>query len=300
MRIALLSRGRGLYSTRRLVEAGKRRGHDVRVIDPFECSLVCGEEGGARHPLTRLDTLDCVIPRTGGASADMVINLLAQLEHEGVRALNGADAIARCRDKFRSLQSMAAAGLPVPRTAMTRMPEQLDACILAVGGPPAVVKLREGTQGVGVMKVDSMTSARSVVQALWSLEQPVLIQEFIAEAAGSDLRVFVVEGRVVGAMTRQADGDDFRSNLHMGGQGQRAALTPAMRELALAACAHFNLQVGGVDLLLSERGPLITEVNPSPGLEGIEGVTGLDIAKAIIRAAERLVSVPDWTPPVES
>ncbi len=289
MKLVILSRSRTLYSTRRLIEASRRRGHDVRVIDPCRCSIhldpsaleVTFEGRSLRH-------IDCVIPRVGSASSDMVINLLNQLERLGVVCLNSGDGVQRSRDKFRSLQELALAGLPVPRTAMTHQIDQLDHCVESVGGPPVIIKLREGTQGVGVIKADSSTSVSSIVQALWALEQPVLVQEFIEESDGEDIRAFVVDGKVLGAMKRSAKDGDFRSNLHLGGVAERATLTREMRDIAIEAAATFGLKVAGVDLLMSHRGPVITEVNPSPGLEGIEGITGFDIAKSVIRAAEAL------------
>ena len=295
MKFIILSRGRALYSTRRLAEAGRRRGHDVRVIDPFECVLTCSQEGPQLfHEHSVLHDADCVIPRIGAASAELTLALLVQLKALGVPSLNEPEGIALSRDKFRSLQSLASAGMPVPRTAITRQDSLIEPCVRAVGGPPVIFKLREGTQGVGVMRADTLDSARSVLQALWNLQQSVLVQEYIQESKGSDLRVFVVHGKIVGAMTRHSAPDDFRSNLHMGGHAERAELTRQMRDLAVAAADHFNLRVAGVDLLISQRGPLITEVNPSPGLEGIEAATGLDIAKTVIRAAERLAVAPTW------
>lgn len=296
MKFVIFSRGRALYSTRRLAEAGRRRGHDVRVIDPFQCILTCSDEGlQIYHEHTVLHNVDCVIPRIGAASADILMGLLIQLKALGIPSLNEHDGIALSRDKFRSLQSLAAANMPVPRTAMTRQDDLIEPCIRSVGGPPVIFKLREGTQGVGVMRADTLDSAKSIIQALWNLQQSVLIQEYIAESRGSDVRVFVVNGKIVGAMQRNSANGEFRSNLHMGGHGEPADLTKEMREIAIRAADHFGLRVAGVDLLMSRRGPLITEVNPSPGLEGIESVTGLDIAKTIIRAAEKLAVSPSWT-----
>lgn len=289
MKIALLSRGRMLYSTRRLAEAGRRRGHDVRIIDPHRCTiLVDHQQVDLDHDGLSLRHFDCVIPRVGGSSSDMVISLLKQFELLGPMCLNSADGVMRSRDKFRSLQELASAGLPVPRTMMLMQPDLLERAITSLGGPPVIIKLREGTQGVGVIKADSLSSASSIVQALWALEQPVLLQEFIQECKGSDIRAFVVDGKVVGAMRRSAAEGDFRSNLHLGGMAERISLSREMRDVAVAAAALFDLRVAGVDLLESTRGPLITEVNPSPGLEGIEGITGFDVAKAIIRACEAL------------
>ena len=289
MKLVILSRGRLLYSTRRLIEVGRRRGHDVRVIDPHRCSiaLIQGRYDLIHEGLS-LRSTDCVIPRVGGNSVDMVLSLLKQFELLEALSLNGAEGILRSRDKFRSLQELARAGIPTPHTMMLLQPGMLEAAISALHGPPVIIKLREGTQGVGVIKADSFTSASSIVQAMWSLEQPVLLQEFIAESKGCDVRAFVVDDRVVGAMRRSSKQGDFRSNLHLGGVAERFTLTDEMRDMALESASLFNLRVAGVDMLESARGPVVTEVNPSPGLEGIEGITRVDVAKAIIRAAENL------------
>ena len=290
MKLAILSRGRNLYSTRRLVSTARQRGHEVRIIDPFRCVLTIGPNG--RSVLCEgdsLDSVDCFIPRVGSSTADPIAALLRHLDDAGPVSLNGPDAIQRSRDKFSSLQELAAAGLPVPYTAITRHEDELPAAIAAVGGAPVILKLREGTQGVGVMKADSVVSAKSIIHALWSLEQSVLVQEFIAESSGTDVRAFIVDGKVVGAMSRRALDGDFRSNLHLGGRAARVTLSREMRDVSVASAEVFGLRVAGVDLLLSSRGPLVTEVNPSPGLEGIEGITGLDVAKSIIRTAEGLV-----------
>ena len=290
MKLAILSRGRNLYSTRRLVSTARQRGHEVRVIDPFRCVLTIGPTGrDVLYEGASLDAIDCFIPRVGSSTADPIAALLRHLDGRGPVSLNGPGAIQRSRDKFSSLQELAAAGLPVPATAITRHEDELPAAIAAVGGAPVILKLREGTQGVGVMKADSVVSAKSIIHALWSLEQSVLVQEFIAESSGTDVRAFIVDGKVVGAMSRRALDGDFRSNLHLGGRAARVTLTREMRDISVAAAKVFGLRVAGVDLLLASRGPLVTEVNPSPGLEGIEGITGLDVAKSIVRTAEGLV-----------
>ena len=290
MNILILSRGRTLYSTRRLAEAGRSRGHDVRILDPMDCALVVQNDApaifSAYGPLPRID---CVIPRISPLTADMIIGLLTQLEHTGTFCLNPAHPVLLARDKFRSIQTLALAGIPVPKTMLARHPIHLDRCVDLLGGLPVIIKLREGTQGVGVMKVDSHSSLSSTLQALWSLDQSVLLQEFIAESQGSDIRVFVVDQKVVAVMERSSDGSDFRSNLHLGGVARRIPITDEIRQIALRTTEVMGLHVAGVDLLISHRGPLVTEVNSSPGLEGIEGVTGIDIAKSIIRACETYV-----------
>lgn len=291
MKLAIVSRGRALYSTRRLISTARTRGHNVLVLDPFRVVLAAPGKRGiqALYEGASMHDIDCVIPRIGSTTADSIINLLSHLNALGVHSLNGADSIRHSRDKFQSIQHLAVHDIPVPRTALTRNLEDLDNAMAAVGGPPYIIKLREGTQGIGVMKADSKHAARSVIHAMWSLDQSVLLQEFIEESSGEDIRVFIVDGKVIGTMKRSSQGRDFRSNLHLGGSASRVPLTSEMREIALASAALFDLRVAGVDLLISERGPLVTEVNPSPGLEGIEGITGLDVSKSIIRAAENLV-----------
>ena len=287
MHILLLSRGRTLYSTRRLAEACRRRGHALRIVDPFTCTL--DVQAGATQLLVEgepMTQVDCVIPRIAAVSSDMIIGILKHLEARGSMCLNGSVGVVQSRDKFRSMQVLADEGLPIPRTLMVRAPSLVESAIEALGGPPVIIKLREGTQGVGVVKADSVSSTQSMIQALWSMNQSLLLQEFIAESKGSDVRAFVVDGRVVAAMERSSQGGDFRSNLHLGGRAQRLKLDAETRELATRAAAAFGLSVAGVDLLISHRGPLVTEVNASPGLEGIEGVTGVDVAKAIVRSAE--------------
>lgn len=289
MKIAILSRSRTLYSTRRLVEAARKRGHHVQVVDPCRCTILVDHAGvDLSYEGRSLRDTDCVIPRVGSASADMVISLLKHFAALGATVLNDGEGVALSRDKFRSLQALACAGLPVPRTIMTQQQSDLTRSFEQLDGPPVIIKLREGTQGVGVIKADSFSSASSTIQAMWALDQAVLLQEFIEESKGTDIRAFVAGGKVVGAMQRRSRAGDFRSNLHLGGVAERATLTRDMRDIALEAAALFKLDVAGVDLLMSHRGPLITEVNPSPGLEGIEGITGFDIAKSIVRTAEAL------------
>lgn len=303
MRFLILTRGRTLYSTRRLKEVARRRGHDVRLVDPHQCILSIGDAGPELVVEgVRMEQPDGVIARVGSSTSDMVINLLAHFEATGAACINAAEGVRLSRDKFRSLQELARHGLPIPRTVMTRDPDHLDDAIRSLGSLPVIIKTREGTQGVGVMKADSLSSARSIVHAMWAVEQTVILQEFIAESQGSDIRVFVVGDKVMGAMKRNANPGDFRSNLHRGGRAERITLSRETRDLAITAAEKLNLHVAGVDLLMSHRGPLITEVNPSPGLEGIEGVTGVDVARAIIRALEQLASpgahIPEPAPPL--
>lgn len=294
MKIAIISRGRMLFSTKRLIETAKKRGHEVRVLDPLQCVLAIGPDGPQlRHEDLPIGELDCIIPRVGGLAVEMTLPLLEHLGRAGAICLNKPDAIRLARDKFDSLLTLSLHGLPVPRTALVREPSQLDRALNQLGAPPYIIKLREGTQGIGVIKADTLQAARSMTQALWSVNQPLILQEFVADAHNADLRVFVVDGKAIAAMQRTASADDFRSNLHLGGSAARANLTPELRELAVEAARAVGLHVAGVDLLCPSSGPVITEVNPSPGLEGIETATGLDIARFIIRAAERLVDPVD-------
>lgn len=289
MNIVILSRGRMLYSTRRLIEVGRRRGHDVRVVDPHRCTITLIEgQFDIQHEGLSLKKTDCVIPRVGGNSVDMVLSLLKQFEILEAISLNSADGILRSRDKFRSLQELANAGIPTPHTMMVLQPDLLPQALELLDGPPVIIKLREGTQGVGVIKADSLQSAESTVQAMWALNQTVLLQRFIEESKGSDIRAFVVDDKVIGAMRRSARSGDFRSNLHLGGVAERIKLSEEMRDIALDAAKLFDLRVAGVDMLESRDGPVVTEVNPSPGLEGIESITRFDVARAIIRSAENL------------
>lgn len=288
MKLAILSQGRMLYSTRRLAEAGRKRGHDVRVINPTQVVLTMHDgELGARREGLRTDDYDCVIPRIGASLSDFGIALLQQLEMLGVRTLNSAEGLRICGDKLRSMQALSALGVPVPHTALTRDSQSIGELVEAMGGTPVILKLLRGTQGVGVIKVDTLESAESTLQALWSLKQDVLIQEFVGEAQGADIRAFVVDGHVAGAMERRARDGEFRSNLHRGGAVRKVDLDADYEQIAIEAAEGLGLRVAGVDLLVSRRGPLVLEVNGSPGLEGIEQATGRDIARAVIECAER-------------
>lgn len=283
MRIAILSRNKRLYSTNRLVEAAKERGHEVIVIDHLACSVL-SEIG---HPKIfyngkELTDIDAVIPRIGASVTFYGTAVVRQFEMMGVFIANPSIAIVRSRDKLRSLQIFSKHGIPFPTTAFANHPKDIDNLIQQVGGAPLVIKLLEGTQGIGVVLAETHQSAKSVIEAFWGLDTHILIQEFIKEAKGADIRAFVVNGRIVGAMIRQGESNDFRSNLHRGGTSTVAKLSKKEKAVALAAAKAMGLSVCGVDLLRSARGPLIMEVNSSPGLQGIENTTKLDIAGAII------------------
>jgi ribosomal protein S6--L-glutamate ligase len=299
MKIAILSRGRTLYSTARLAEVGRKRQHDMRVVDPNRCAISISSDTNSSqdgdHALSTdrdgltLDGFDCVIPRIGGGSSSWGLTLLRQIELQGIPVLNSAFGTMVAADKVHALQELAAAGVRTPICVQSKEPEDIAALIRRVGGPPAILKLLTGTQGVGVIKVDTIESAVSTLEALWSLREDVLIQEFIAESSGVDQRVFVVDGKVVAAMERSAREGEFRANVHRGGSTRKIALDEESRETALTAARALDLRVAGVDILPSSRGPLVIEVNASPGLEGIEAATGRDIARDIIQCAERSI-----------
>jgi len=288
MKIAVLSRGRTLYSTRRIAEVGRKRKHDVRVIDPHKCMFgTDGAELIALHDGLDLSGFDVVIPRIGATTTPYGLALLRQFELRGTPTINRSSAIQKSRDKFHTAQILAAAGVPTPRTLSTREASCLPALVERLGGPPVVVKMTSGTQGVGVIVSDTIEAAQSTVQAMWSLGQEITLQEFVIESRGRDLRVFVVDGQIVGAMRREAPTGEFRANLHQGGEGVAVELTEDLAAIAREAVEVVGLDVAGVDVLESERGPLVLEVNSSPGLQGIETVTGRDVARDVIRCAER-------------
>jgi ribosomal protein S6--L-glutamate ligase len=289
VRIAVLSRKPGLYSTARLVEAGRARGHEVRVLDPIRCvlqiargshrMLCAGEEVGG---------VDVVIPRIGASITDYGLAVLGFFERHGIPSVNPGAAIARARDKLRALQTLSAHDVGIPRTVMMREPKAVRAAVDAVGGTPVIIKLLQGTQGVGVMIAESPESVESTLDTLWGLGQNIILQEFIAESRGRDLRALVVGGKLVAAMRRTARAGEFRSNLHRGGAGKRVELDQAATQAAVDASRIIGLDVAGVDMLESKDGPRVIEVNSSPGLRGIERATGVDVAARIIEHAERL------------
>lgn len=288
MNIKVLSQNRFLYSTRRLVEAGKERGHQMEVIDHVKCNLLIKKSrpkiyynGGF------LKNIDAIIPRIGASVTFYGTAVVRQFEAMGVFTTTQSDALMRSRDKLRSLQILSNAGVGLPKTIFSNYSQDIDGVIKAVGGAPLVIKLLEGTQGLGVVLAETKNAATSVIEAFDGLRARVIVQEFIKEAKGADIRVFVVDGKVVGAMKRQAKSGEFRSNLHRGGSARVIELSPKEEETAIKAARALGLDVAGVDMLQSSRGPLIMEINASPGLEGIEGATGVDIAGAIIAYIEK-------------
>jgi ribosomal protein S6--L-glutamate ligase len=283
MKIAILSRNARLYSTLRLVEAARKRGHRVRVFDPLRCYMRIAAGAFEIHYKGRtLRDLDVVIPRIGASVTFYGTAVLRQFEMMGVRTPNSAEAILRARDKLHSLQLLARDGIGLPTTVFGDNPDDTADLLKMLGEPPHVIKLNEGAQGQGVLLAEKRSSAQGMIEAFRGLYANFLVQEFIREASGADLRCFVVGGKVVAAMQRQASDGDFRANLHRGGTATPVELTPVEIEIAVHAAAVMGLGIAGVDLLRSRRGPLVLEVNSSPGLEGIETATGIDVAGAII------------------
>ena len=292
MKIAILSRNPKLYSTRRLKEAGEKRGHTVEIIDHMKCVLFIEK----KNPMVlyqgrRLDYFDAIIPRIGASVTFYGAAVVRQFEMMKVFTAIESQALIRSRDKLRSLQILSRAGLGLPKTIFMDYSRDTEGIIEAVGGAPVIIKLLEGTQGIGVVLAENKKAAQSVIEAFHGLHARIIIQEFIKEAKGSDLRAFIVDGEVVGAMKREATRDnEFRSNLHRGGKATVVKLTRAEKSAALAAAKKMGLGIAGVDMLPSKRGPLIIEVNSSPGLEGIEGATKIDIAGKIFQYLEKHAS----------
>ncbi len=283
MKLAILSRNSKLYSTRRLVEAARVRGHSVRVLDPLRCYMRVASDGFTMHYKGKpIAGYHAVIPRIGASITRYGTAVLRQFELMGSFSPNPSDAILRARDKLRAHQLLAAQGIGMPATVFGDNPDDTVDLLSMLGPPPHVIKLNEGTQGAGVMLTEKPSASRSVIEALRGLYASFVVQEFIAEAQGADLRCFVVGDRVVASMRRQAPDGDFRSNLHRGGTAERAEASADEQEVAVRAARSLGLGVAGVDLIRAERGPLVLEVNSTPGLEGIEQVCEEDIAGAII------------------
>lgn len=289
MKLAILSRNTKLYSTRRLVEAAREQGHTVRTLDPLRCYMRIASDGFAMHYKGHsISGYHAVIPRIGASVTRYGTAVLRQFELMGSFTPNSSDAILRARDKLRSHQLLAAQGIGMPATVFGDNPDDTADLLSMLGPPPHVIKLNEGTQGAGVMLTEKLSASKGVIEALRGLYAQFLVQEFIPEAKGADLRCFVVGGKVVAAMKRQAPKGDFRSNLHRGGSARGAKATLAEQDAAIRAARVLGLGVAGVDLIRSNRGPLVLEVNASPGLEGIEDATGVDVAGAIVEyVAER-------------
>jgi ribosomal protein S6--L-glutamate ligase len=283
MKLAILSRNSKLYSTRRLVEAARERGHSARVLDPLRCYMRIASSGFAMHYMGKpIKGYGAVIPRIGSSVTRYGTAVLRQFEMMGTYTPNPSDAILRARDKLRAHQLLAAQGIDLPVTVFGDNPDDTVDLLSMLGPPPHVIKLNEGAQGAGVMLTEKPSASRSVIEALRGLYANFVVQEFIAEAQGADLRCFVVGGKVIASMRRQAPEGDFRSNLHRGGTAEPVESTEEERAVAIRAAKVLGLGIAGVDLIRSQRGPLVLEVNSTPGLEGIEGVGGVDVAGAVI------------------
>ena len=288
MKIAILSRNANLYSTRRLIEACEARGHEVKVIDVLRCYMnITSNNPQIHYKGEILEGFDAVIPRIGASVTFYGTAVLRQFEMMGVYPLNESVAISRSRDKLRSLQLLSRRGVGLPVTGFAHSPDDVDDLLATVGGAPVVIKLLEGTQGVGVVLAETHSAATSVIQAFNGLKANILVQEFIKEAKGADIRCFVVGGKVIASMKRQGQEGEFRSNLHQGGSASLVKITPEERATAIRAAGIMGLNVCGVDLLRSNHGPVVMEVNSSPGIEGIEGATGKDIAGQIVAFIEK-------------
>ena len=283
MKIAMLARNPNLYSHKRLKEAAEQRGHELDILNTTRCTVhIASHRPEVYYEGKPAIGYDAVIPRIGASITQYGLSILRQFEMRGCWPLNESVAIGRSRDKLRSMQILAKHGLGLPLTAYANDPKQAEEIIKAVNGPPVVIKLLEGTQGIGVVLAETMSSAKSVIEAFRGANVNILVQEFIKEAGGTDIRAFVVGGKVVATMKRTGAPDDFRSNLHRGGSAELVKITPAERATAVNAAKRMGLNVCGVDMLRSNHGPVIMEVNSSPGLEGIENATGKDIAGLII------------------
>lgn len=293
MKIAILTRGPKLYSTRRLVEAGMQRGHEIQLINPLRCYMnIASHNPSIHYRGAELPHFDAIIPRIGASITFYGAALVRQFEMMGVYCLNRSIAITRSRDKLRCLQLLSSKGLGLPVTGFSHSPGDIKDLITMVGGPPLVIKLLEGTQGIGVVLAETSKAAESVIEAFLGLKVNIMVQEYIKESKGADVRCLVVGGKVIAAMQRMAKPGEFRSNLHRGGSSSPLELTAEERKAAVLAADLMGLNIAGVDMLRSHRGPLIMEVNSSPGLEGIEKTTGHDVAGSIIEFIENSIKSP--------
>jgi len=292
LKIAVLSRNEELYSTRRLVEAIESHGHEAVVVDHLKCDIVIEKDNPTiYYKGEKLHDIDAIIPRIGASVTFYGAAVVRQFEMMKIFTVVESQALVRSRDKLRSLQILARAGIGLPKTVFTNYSKEVKKLIDSVGGAPLIVKLLEGTQGYGVVLAPTKKAAESIIEAFHSMKARIIVQEFIAEAKGADIRAFIVDGKVVGAMKRQGKEGEFRSNLHQGGTGKLIKLTKQEREIALTSARAMGLSVAGVDMLQSERGPLVLEVNSSPGLEGIEKATGKDLASTIVKFIEAKVKL---------
>lgn len=287
MRIAILSRNESLYSTQALVRAAKKRGHHVRVLDTLQFDIRLSKQNPELfYQGEPVGPVDAVIPRIGASITFFGLAVVRQFEMMGIYCVNESQAIARSRDKLRCLQILSRHDIGMPPTVYTRQADHINGCIDRVEGPPVVVKLLQGTQGIGVVLAETTVAASSVIEAFHGLDQNILIQKFIKEAKGSDIRALVVGRKVVAAMKRRAVAGEFRSNIHRGGKARKIRLSAEYRKTALMAARVLGLRVAGVDMIESEEGPMVMEVNSSPGLEGIQKATDVDVAEAVIEHIE--------------
>jgi ribosomal protein S6--L-glutamate ligase len=288
MKIAILSRNTRLYSTKRLVEAGIKRRHNMYVIDPLRCYMNIATDSPEIHfKGKKLEDFDAIIPRIGASVTFYATAMLRQFEMMGTFTLNDSDAIIRARDKLRSLQLLSREGIGMPVTGFAHSPDDTEDLMALVGDAPMIIKLTEGSQGQGVVLAETRQAAESVIDAFRGLDAHFLVQRYVKEARGADVRCFIVGGKVVAAMKRQAKRGEFRANLHRGGHAEAARISPKERDMALKAAEIIGLNVAGVDIIRSAQGPLVLEVNSSPGLEGIEAATQKDIAGEIISFVEK-------------
>ncbi len=287
MKLAILSRNRRLYSIRRLREEAERAGIIIDIIDPLSCQLIIEPPHSRirihkKSKIRNLPRYDAVLPRIGASITEYGLSVVRHFENQGTYAVNGSQAISDSRNKMRSLQVLTQAGIRVPATVLTRSTQGLRSAVNVVNGLPVVLKILQGTQGVGVMLVHTPISLGSVLDTLRTLDQDVIIQQFIAEGAGRDYRVLIVGGKIIASMMRTAPQGEFRSNIHRGGEANLIHLPPSYAHAALKAAAAFKLDIAGVDIMESEHGPLVIEVNSSPGFEGIEKATHVNVAGAIL------------------
>jgi ribosomal protein S6--L-glutamate ligase len=293
MNIVILARNPDLYSHKRLVDAGLARGHHMRILDTVRCYMNISEKNSAihYHGGEAITDVDAIIPRIGASITFYGTAVVRHFESQGIYSLNSSVAISRSRDKLRSLQLLSQKSIPLPTTGFASSPEDTEDLIKMVGGAPLIVKLLEGTQGKGIVLAETRNAAKSVINAFKHLRENILVQEFIKEAEGRDLRCFVVGDKCVAAYQRVATAGEFRANLHLGGEALPVKLTPEERKIAIKAANAMGLSVAGVDLIRSARGPLVLEVNSSPGLEGVESATKIDVATAIIEFIEKRAHV---------
>ncbi len=287
MKIVMLARNAGLYSHRRIVEAARARGHEIDVINTLHVHMnITSNQPLLRHGGRTLGAYDAVIPRIGASVTNYGLAVLRQFEMQGVFPLNESVAIGRSRDKLRALQILARAGIGLPNTAFAHGPRKAEEVVADVGGAPVIIKLLEGTQGMGVILAETAASATSIIEAFSAANVNILVQEFVSESSGTDVRALVVGGEVVASMKRTSRKGDFRSNLHRGGKAEAVQLTDEEIATAIKAVDTLGLNVAGVDMLRSHRGSLVLEVNASPGIEGMEGATGVDVAGRMIELLE--------------